>query len=58
MKYIETYITGFHKLNIKLDELTELGVSDENLDYYCESRHDDDNKSIYYVQYYIYKLNN
>ncbi len=53
MKYIETYITGFQKLNIKLDELTELGVSDENLDYYCESRHDDDNKSIYYVQYYI-----
>ncbi len=53
MKYIETYVTGFDKLNTKLDELTDLGVYDENLDYYCEERHDNDNNSVYYIQYYI-----
>ncbi len=53
MQYFDKYVVGFDNLEIELNRLDELNVSDENLDYYCESRHNDQNKSTYYIQYFI-----
>ncbi len=53
MQYFDKYVVGFHNLEIELDRLNDLNVSDDNLDYYCESRHEDQTKSVYYIQYFI-----
>ena len=53
MQYFDKYVVGFDNLEMELNRLNDLNISDENLDYYCESRHEDQTKSVYYIQYFI-----
>lgn len=53
--YIYKTIIGVNNLNKLFESIKDLNIEEGDFDYYCDSRHPDPNKTIFFVQYLITK---